>query len=208
MKNLLGKRFGKLTVVSKSRRPAKSRRAAAPWDTWWKCKCDCGGLIVVHWDNLGDDPTDTTSCGCSRGTHKMSYHPLYGTWNRILNRCRNPKTDSYAYYGGRGIRVVRAWNKFENFRDWALSNGWKKGLTIDRLDPNKNYGPKNCRWATSFQQGEHRRNLVYVRYKGERLHLSEASRRSGIPISTLWGRLKQGWPQKDLFIKAARIRKK
>jgi len=208
MKDLTGKRFGKLTVVSKGRRPPKSRRARASWDMWWKCMCDCGGTITVHWNNLNKARGGTTSCGCGRRKHGMSFHPLYRSWNAMLNRCRNPKTDSYPYYGGKGIRVCKAWHKFSNFRDWALANNWEEGLSIDRIDTSKHYTPTNCRWATPLQQGEHRRNLVYVPYDGEMIPVAEAVRRSGVPRTTILERMGRGWPSKDLYIKTAWTRKK
>ena len=194
----IGHRHGKLEVVGKGRRPAKSRRCPEPWDTWWCCRCDCGGSIVIHWTNIGK----TASCGCGRGTHKMSFHPLYATWVRMKGRCHNPNVDSYVYYGGRGIRVVKKWHEFAPFRDWALANGWRKGLTIDRVNPNGHYGPNNCRWATALQQGSGRRNNVMVTYKGESVPITRAARMAGLSPSAVWARRAAGWPESQWLVPA------
>lgn len=208
MENYIGKRYGKLTLIAKSRRPLTSKRARSPYDVWWKCRCDCGKITVVHRENLGVGRHKTKSCGCTSVTHGLSRHVLYNTWQMMLRRCRSPKVPEYGRYGGRGIRVCAGWHDFVKFYRWAIENGWKKGLTIDRINPNGNYSPSNCRWATYQQQGENRRDLVYIVYKGEKMHLAEAARRARLPHETLRLRVKRGWPPERLFIASTRPRKK
>ena len=80
----------------------------------------------------------------------------------------------YKDYGGRGITVCDEWkHDFKNFYNWAMDNGYKEGLTIDRIDVNGNYTPDNCRWATLKQQGNNKRNTVYLTYEGKTRSLSE-----------------------------------
>ena len=81
---------------------------------------------------------------------KVEYrkHSLYMTWSNIKTRCYNAKRKDYKWYGGKGIRVCDEWLNPKTFIDWALANGWKKGLEIDRKDSNENYCPKNCRIVT------------------------------------------------------------
>ena len=93
----------------------------------------------------------TKSCGCNPAyeSHMESYHLLYGVWNSMKQRCSNPKTKQYNDYGGRGIKVCKEWVKsYITFRDWAVLNGYAKGLCIDRTDNDAGYNPGNCRWAT------------------------------------------------------------
>jgi hypothetical protein len=83
---------------------------------------------------------------------------LYNLWLQMLYRCDNPKHISYKYYGGRGITVCEEWRQsFEAFHDWALANGYSDSLTIDRIEPDGDYEPSNCRWATMKEQCHNRR---------------------------------------------------
>jgi hypothetical protein len=87
----------------------------------------------------------------------MTDTPLHYVWRAMRQRCNNPRAQQYKYYGGRGIRVCKAWEKFENFHAWALSHGYQSGLWLDRRHTNGNYAPSNCRFATRSQQAQSRR---------------------------------------------------
>lgn len=104
------------------------------------------------------------SCGCSNNTnnfkHGMSETRLYHIWEQIKRRCTKPKNIDYVYYGGRGIDFCKDWDKFLNFANWAISNGYKDNLQIDRINNNKGYSPTNCRWVTSEVNARNKRNNV------------------------------------------------
>lgn len=79
----------------------------------------------------------------------------------MKQRCRDVNAINYKHYGGKGIRVCDEWREnFQTFYDWAMANGYRDDLTIDRIDPKKNYEPSNCRWATMKEQQNNRSNNV------------------------------------------------
>lgn len=73
-------------------------------------------------------------------------HPIYTAWQNMKARCQNPKHAKFHRYGGRGINICSEWLSSKNFAEWAFSNGWCKGLTLDRIDNDGNYEPANCQW--------------------------------------------------------------
>lgn len=83
---------------------------------------------------------------------------IYTKWKNMKARCYVEKKDNYKYYGGRGIKICDEWlNSFDTFYDWAISNGYKDGLTIDRINSDGNYEPSNCRWADKWEQAINKR---------------------------------------------------
>lgn len=150
--DLEGKRFGKLTVLYKTKTVKNGSR--------WMCKCDCGEKKEVYGSALTHG--QAISCGC---ISKMRYHgcrktKLYNSWQCMKQRC-NPQTGKPLYYS-RGITVCEEWEDFLTFREWALTHGYEEGLTIDRIDNNKGYCPENCRWVTMQDQQNNRRNNALV----------------------------------------------
>lgn len=110
---------------------------------------------------------------------------IYHSWKSAQHRCNNPKNLEYKNYGGRGIQVCPEWNSFENFYQWSLSNGWRNGLSLDRIDNNGNYSPDNCRWTDSTTQANNRRNNVYIVVDGVKKTQSQWSREIGVNRGTI-----------------------
>ncbi len=118
----------------------------------------------------------------------------------MRQRCGNENDHAFKYYGGRGVAVCGEWGKFEAFRDWALASGYRRGLTIDRINNEGNYEPDNCRWATRKQQNRNARSNVHVTINGVTKLLCEWAEDAGINYHTLHSRVNCGWRGERLLV--------
>lgn len=163
--DLTGRRFGRLSVIGVDDRGTRK--------TYFWCKCDCGTVKSIRGDGLLSG--SIVSCGCKKREqdrinleanhkHKMSHTRPYEIWQGIKGRCYNKNDVRYSRYGGRGITVCEEWREdFAAFYKWALANGYRDDLTIDRIDNNKGYSPDNCRWADQETQSRNRASNVIIR---------------------------------------------
>lgn len=185
--SLIGKTIRCFTVVDAIRTPGKK--------TKYLLKCNLCGAEVIR----GSSATQSgrISCDCiKKVTHERNYDrksPLYNTYRAMLDRCYNPNSDGYEDYGGRGIYVCDEWQTYPAFEEWAYSNGWSEGLTIDRIEVNGNYEPSNCRWADKLQQANNTRRNRFYTYNGETLTMKQWADKIGISYYTLRNRLDGGW---------------
>lgn len=189
--------FGRLTVLER----APNRRSK----TMWRCRCLCGTVTDVGSSDLRGG--SQKSCGCLRTErarnlvrkHGLSKTPLYLVWVSLRQRCQNPANKGYANYGGRGIKVCAEWQDFDAFRNWARANGYRAGLSIDRIDNDGNYEPSNCRWTTATQQARNKRANRRIRFRGRSRTLGEWAEELGVPMDRLRWRLRVGWSVEDAF---------
>lgn len=168
-----------------------------------KCKCRCGNIFNVKLIKLTSKKRYVIGCAKCNDNKNILYNipksleEEFGSIRNILRgmkqRCYNKNNLSYSNYGGRGITVCNEWlNNTNNFIHWALQNGYKKGLTIDRINNNGNYEPSNCRWVDRIEQANNKRNNVKYFYNGKEMSLKEISKLVNIPVTTLQSRLKKG----------------
>ena len=164
----------------------------------WKMKCSCGEIFVAQpSDSKGvcrkcameKLSAERTKHGESPKQGKRNASKLYSIWVNMRNRCFNSNNKSFAYYGGRGISVCDEWNEFLNFEKWAIRNGFEENLTLDRIDVNGNYEPKNCRWISQKEQMRNTRSNHLLAYNGYTKTMAEWAEVTGIPYSTLKQRI-------------------
>ena len=196
--DLVGDRYGRLTVVSRAPNSGSHGRR-------WNCACECGGATVASVGNLRSGAVE--SCGCAQReaaarscrarsvTHGMTRTRLYTIWRAMKARCERSTNVGFSAYGGRGISVCAEWSSsFEAFKAWAESNGYYDDLSIDRVDVNGNYEPANCRWATPKQQSNNRRSSKLLTIAGETRTLQQWSDASGLKAGTILYRIGAAWP--------------
>lgn len=187
----IGARFGQWTVIQ-----CGIRDAYGNWN--YLCQCACGTVRPVAAINLRG--AKSGSCGCLNVVlNKVTDHPLYPIWQRIIQVCENPHSHKYPIYGGRGITVCDRWRS--SFWSFVEDMGDRPhGMSIDRIDNDGNYEPGNCRWATPKQQQNNQRRTTVIEAFGVRKTLSEWADETGIKKCTIRCRIqKYGWnPEKAL----------
>lgn len=153
-KDLSGKRFGRLRAVACTH--------YGPGHTaYWLCQCDCGVLHTTRGSSLTAGVIK--SCGCfnrEQSAKRSTVHggndtPAHRSWRHMRDRCNNPNNQNYKYYGGRGITICPEWADFSVFR--SDMGDPPHGYTLDRINPDGNYEPTNCRWASREVQGRNQR---------------------------------------------------
>jgi hypothetical protein len=123
---------------------------------------------------------------------KIKYKKLYGVFDGMKQRCKNPNRKDFSRYGGRGISFDPKWRTFAGFfKDMGYT--YKNGLTLDRIDNNKGYFKENCRWVTQKEQANNRKNNVKVIYNGIMLNSSQWAEKLGIKKTTFQYRKTMGW---------------
>ena len=188
--NLIGMEFGRLRVVS---RVTNDKAGNARW----LCLCSCGNQKEV----LGRSLTSgrTQSCGCLLSEkssermkklltkHGQSNSKLNHVYRSMKERCSNPNCKSYHNYGGRGIDVCNEWkDNFKNFYNWAINNGYRENLTIERINVNGNYEPSNCMWIPKKEQAQNMRKTKKIIINGiVYTTINRASRNVEISASTI-----------------------
>lgn len=168
-------RFGKLIAICPSETKYK-------FGIKWECQCDCGNKIDVYANFLKRGVTK--SCGCLHGemlvkrntTHGLRNHGLYKVYVNMVDRCTREKASSYPRYGARGVRVCKEWlDDFKCFYDWAILNGWEKGLQLDKDLKGTGflYSPDSCCFLTPKENSRVRRNMKLTMGKANEIRESK-----------------------------------
>ena len=198
-----GKKFGRLTVIDYA--GVKGRRRSM-----WLCQCECGKIIEVDGTHLRSG--HSKSCGCiskqliSNVNYKngLSNTKLQYAYYNMKNRCLRKDNNMYQNYGGRGIIVCDEWlgtNGFVNFCNWSISNGYRDGLSLDRIDNSKGYSPNNCRWVDIYTQANNKRNNRFIKINNEVGTVANMARKYGVDYWNLLHYSKGGQNCKYLHLK-------
>ena len=155
--DLTGQRFAHWLVVKRSTKRTTSGHPL------WRCVCDCGKKRLIWGHELRHG--SSKSCGCRTGVIVPEWarrnSPTRNSWRCMITRCTNDKSEDWAYYGGRGITVCVRWLGDYGLLNFCLDMGRRKeGFTLDRINPNGNYEPSNCRWADATTQRMNQRRVL------------------------------------------------
>jgi len=191
MRDLVGQKFGKLTVV-------KLVEYGTPELGYhkWECQCDCGEYIRVWEDKLTSGRV--YSCGCP----KRDKHRTLTEWRTIRARCQKVSYYQYESYGGKGIKLCAEWQKFSNFlNDMGYC---PKDGALCRKNPSDDYTKENCYWATGGHPIEDTQKLEY---NGELLTINKWAEKTGISARTILSRVRLGWDVEDILTTPTKYKK-
>ena len=177
------------------------------------CKCECGKVVEkIQVRSLISE--NTKSCGCynldmiikrntkhGHKTRNKKTDRLYSIWSDMRRRCSNTTRKDAKNYVLKHITVCEEWNDYNVFMEWALSNGYNDDLTLERIDNDKGYYPENCKWIPKSEQSKNRTSNHYITYNGKTQTLTDWSKETGIPRTTLTARLRRNWSIEDALTK-------
>ena len=211
IKDITNIKYGKLTAIKFIKKAGKRKKY------YWLFRCECGKEECII--------KETVTCGkkimcnnCakevvrnSKITHNMSNTRFYRIYRGILNRCKLETWSGYKKYGAVGIDICERWLKFKNFYDdmyisyldHSKKHG-EKNTTIDRINGNENYSPKNCRWLDYERQANNIKTNVFLEHNGEKKTIRDWEKALKMNSGTLWARLHRGWSIKRSIITPVR----
>ncbi|MBE6146928.1 MAG: hypothetical protein E7168_01180 [Firmicutes bacterium] len=190
--DFIGNKIGKITIIDYL---GTIKKEKGNNHKFWLGKCECGQEVHLKANEIVKKKRKCCRyCSSPGKTHGMTNTRIFNIWQSMIGRCTNPNNQDYYNYGARNIKVCEEWkNSFEKFYDWAIKNGYSSNLTLDRIDNNNNYCPNNCRWATTLEQANNKRNNIIIEYNGTKDTLSNWARKTGINSRCLQYRYYHNW---------------
>lgn len=194
--SFLGKKIGRLIIIENGNADIGGQKMVS-------AICDCG--IIKQYRLSAILNGHTSSCGCFNKENKIKHgqvnHPLYKVHECMKDRCYKPTNDNYGNYGGKGVIVCEEWkNNFLSFYNWAIGNGWEKGLQLDKDIipkklgiPNLLYSPENCCFVTPKVNSRNKSNNSVLTFDGKSLCISEWADVLNISKNAIGLRIKYGW---------------
>ena len=195
---MTGQRFGTWTLIARS---DNNRVGLARYT----CQCDCGKIRDVLSVSLRTGVSRNCGCHCDKRHLRYSNTPTHETWRGMIDRCRNPLSKGWPYYGSRGIRVCDKWAV--SFKSFQEDMGERPaGMTIDRIDNDRGYEPGNCQWSTYRQQRLNQTRTRRLTAFGESKTITEWAEdpRCAVSFGTLYARIFHGWKDQMAILSAPR----
>ena len=130
-------------------------------------------------------------------THKMTGTRLYRTYKDMKARCKRVYTSErrgWECYKKKKIKLCKEWQLSDNFLKWAIDNGYKEDLVLDRIDNSKGYSPDNCRWVTPKENANNKDNTIYLEFNGQNMPISMWAEKLKVPRDRLYRRYRRGMP--------------
>ncbi len=212
---MIGKNVGRLTIKSHSHTDK---------ERYWCCECECGKQSVHSTRRLNEAMKLGSNIGCecfrlatlkkaivaatkANTRHGLCHSKLHYMYDNMVKRCYTPSANRYDRYGGRGITVCDEWkNNRSSFYEWALSNKWREGLSLDRIDIDGHYCPDNCRFIPLAQQANNTSRNRFLEWQGKRQTVAEWARELNINAGALQHRVDRGWSLERIFTQPYRGR--
>ena len=200
-----GERFGRLVTIAREDKVSSSSRVRPHW----RCRCDCGNESAVDSGNLRNgNSTQCRRCSISsrsqkRKTSASRFPELYAIWKTMKTRVNNPRSASYARYGGRGITIDPSWYEFDVFLA-DMGPRPSEDHQIERIDNDGPYSPENCIWGTRQRQANNKCNNRFLEINGAYRTLAQWCRDYGTNRDRVRARLDDGWSLKDALEKPLR----
>lgn len=196
----VGKKYGRLTII-------KEWRDISRKTIYCETICECGNKHISQKGHLKSG--GVRSCGClvvdtnrkllNRLTHNMSYTNQYNVWKHLKQRCNDKNCKTYKNYGGRGISYDVKWETFEGF--WEdMKEGYRKDLTIERINNNDSYYKENCCWTSNKEQQSNKSNNHFITINGETKTVSQWEEKMGFNRNMIYSRLKRGWDEEKAVL--------
>lgn len=202
--DLKGCIFGEWTVLGRSDKKAKNKSVV------WSCICTCGRIFDVNGNSLRT--IASTKCvRCANPDRKTKYtkDPIKIIYRGMKQRCYYEGHIKYNYYGGRGIGICKEWlDNPSSFYEWSYRNGYKKGLSIERINNDEGYNPENCKFITLSEQQNNKRSSIKIIINNETKILSEWCKIYNISRSTVDRRVKSGMTYEEALKKPTKTQLK
>lgn len=161
--------------------------------SYYICECPfCNKIIDIRFEHYKKRKKQDCGCQNHNDARNGKRLKLYDVHQAMKQRCLNKKQKFYHRYGGRGIKICDEWLDYKNFKQWALKNGYKDNLDLDRIDNDGNYEPSNCRWVAHKDNCNNRENTIKVELEENFYTLTQLANKYDLPRSVVSSRYTRG----------------